>query len=154
MSRFPFLLLSATLALSACSHSGLPEPQGNWIELPLEPGIFHESAVEYRSGSYEIPVGAYEALEFHVAIAEGDTLVYSWEVSMSDPSLLAVEFHGHTDRAPDDPPGLLMFYKIHNEGSESGTLTAPFSGIHGWFLDNQSDEDIVVRMQLSGFYQE
>jgi len=33
-------------------------------------------------------------------------------------------------------------------------LTAPFSGIHGWYLNNQSTEDIVVVLNVAGFYSE
>lgn len=149
----PKLLLPAIFVLSACTHSDPAAPQGDWIELPLEPGIFSESAADFRSETFEIPLLPYQALEFHVSIAEGDTVVYSWDVDMAEPELLAVEYHGHTERAPDDPPGLLMFYKIHNDGQERGSLTAPFTGSHGWFLDNQSDQDIVVRLHLAGFYQ-
>jgi hypothetical protein len=31
-------------------------------------------------------------------------------------------------------------------------LTAPFDGVHGWYLQNQSDHPVVVRLQLAGFY--
>jgi hypothetical protein len=72
---------------------------------------------------------------------------------MENHELLEVEFHGHTDRVGNEP-GLLMFYKIHNDGEESETLTAPFSGIHGWYLNNKSAEDIVVVLNVAGFYSE
>ncbi|MAM70496.1 MAG: hypothetical protein CMP91_05055 [Gammaproteobacteria bacterium] len=143
------LTLSVGILLSSCAQ--LPEPVNGWIDIPLSENTFSESELEYRSDTIEIPLYAYDALEYKLGIAEGDTITYEWEVEMADPQLLEVEFHGHTERVGDDP-GLLMFYKIHNEGEESGTLTAPFSGIHGWYLNNQSEEDIVVSLRVAGFY--
>jgi hypothetical protein len=32
-------------------------------------------------------------------------------------------------------------------------LTAPFTGIHGWYLRNDADEPIVVRLKVAGFYE-
>lgn len=143
------LLIFALLILNACSN--LPEPVNGWIDIPLSEGTFAESDVAYRSETIEIPLSAYEALEYKLGMEEGDTITYQWTVAMQNPELLGVEFHGHTDRVGDEP-GLLMFYKIHNEGEESGTLTAPFSGIHGWYLNNQSEEAIVVTLNVAGFY--
>lgn len=143
--------LASLLFLSSCAQ--LPEPVNGWIDIPLTENTFSESAVTYKSGTYEIPLYAYEALEYKLGILEGDTVTYEWRVEMENPELLEVEFHGHTDRVGDEP-GLLMFYKIHNDGEESGTLTAPFSGIHGWYLNNQSAEDIVVVLNVAGFYSE
>lgn len=72
---------------------------------------------------------------------------------MENSELLDVDFHGHTNRIGDEP-NLLMYYKVHNDGQESGPLNAPFSGIHGWHLNNRSEEDIVLILNLSGFYSE
>ena len=47
-----------------------------------------------------------------------------------------------------------MFYKVHNEGRENGTLKAPFEGIHGWYLNNRSDRDVVVKLTASGFFED
>ncbi len=33
-----------------------------------------------------------------------------------------------------------------------GALRAPFTGIHGWYLNNQSTEDVVVRLKVAGHY--
>ncbi len=145
------LLLIPISLLASCAQ--LPEPVNGWIDIPLSENTFRESTVTYKTGSYEIPVYAYEALEYKLGILEGDAVAYEWSVAMANPELLEVEFHGHTDRIGDEP-GLLMYYKVHNEGKESGTLKAPFSGIHGWYLNNRSDEDIVVTLNVSGFYTE
>jgi hypothetical protein len=40
----------------------------------LSENAFSESAVTYKTGSYEIPVYAYEALEYKLGILKGDTV--------------------------------------------------------------------------------
>ena len=146
-----FLYLASVTFLFSCTQ--LPEPVNGWIDIPLSDNTFSESVISYKSGAYEIPIYAYEALEFQVAILENDTVNYEWSVDMDSPELLDVEFHGHTDRIGDEP-GLLMYYKVHNDGEGVGTLKAPFNGIHGWYFNNRSEEDIVIILNLSGFYTE
>jgi hypothetical protein len=34
----------------------------------------------------------------------------------------------------------------------SGTLMAPFSGIHGWFWENTGDRPVTVTLASAGFY--
>ncbi|HLT64040.1 MAG TPA: hypothetical protein VKZ92_05910 [Pseudohongiella sp.] len=158
--RFNPRLLSALTLLAAglagCNPQSsapapLPPAVNGWIEIPLAENIFGESSVPFQHGHYQIPLAAGEELEYKLRMLEGDSVVYRWSVDMQLPALLNVEFHGHTDRAPGED-GLLMFYKKHNEGHESGRLTAPFTGIHGWYLHNQSAENIVVELEVAGFY--
>lgn len=137
--------------LSSCTQ--LQAPVGNWIDVPLSENTFSENVASYRTGSYDIPLAGKQALEYKLGLLEGDSIVYTWTVEMIDSSLLNVEFHGHTERL-DDEPGKVMFYKIHQEGRGEGSLISPFNGIHGWYFNNQSDEDIVVHMNVSGFYTE
>jgi len=37
--------------------------------------------------------------------------------------------------------------------SEPGTLAAPFTGIHGWYLRNDAEAPIVVRLKVAGFHE-
>lgn len=64
---------------------------------------------------------------------------------------MIVEFHGHTPQV--DGVGDLMFYSKTGGSPESGVFTAPWTGIHGWYLKNDSGKDIVATLELAGFYQ-
>lgn len=151
------LVLAGCSSLSgppaAVSEIGVEGPPPEWIDVPLSPATWWEQSGSYHAGEYEIPVAAGSALEHKINMNEGDMVVYSWTVEMTDPELLGVEFHGHTERV-GDAPGTVMFYKIHTDGKESGSLRAPFTGVHGWYLNNQSDQDIVVRLKLAGAFTE
>lgn len=138
--------------LAACLISSAVHAQSaQWIDVPLSDATYWEQSSQYKTGEYQIAVAAGSALEHKISMAQGDMVVYSWTVEMPDSSQLTAEFHGHTERTGEEP-GTVMFYKIHNDGSESGTLKAPFTGIHGWYLNNSSDADIVVNLKVAGYY--
>ena len=147
----PLVCLLSLTFLVSCAQT--PTAVNGWIDIPLSENTYAQSSTDYKSGTYEIPVASGEALEYKLNIMEGDSVSYEWTVEMQDSELLEVEFHGHTDRVGEEP-GLRMFYSIHKDGRESGTLTAPFSGIHGWYLNNTSEEDVVVVLNVAGFYTE
>ena len=62
--------------------------------------------------------------------------------------MMLTEFHGHTKQV--DGVGDLMFYSKTGGSPQSGVFTAPWDGIHGWYLKNDSPKDVVVK--LAGFY--
>ena len=35
----------------------------------------------------------------------------------------------------------------------TGTLIAPFEGIHGWYFRNKNKEDVIVNLKLKGQYE-
>lgn len=141
------LLALLGLLQASCSET---EPE-DWIEVPLAEGVFFDSGSTMRQEIYEILVLSNSALEFKLGLGAGDSLSYQWDVDMTEPELLTAEFHGHTHRVNEEP-GTVMFYKIHTDGQEQGTLVAPFEGIHGWYLDNRSAEDITVNLTVAGFF--
>lgn len=132
--------------------SNLVTAQTEWMEVPLEEGIFFETATPYKQGEYDITVPAYSALEFQIAMKEGDVISYTWNANIADPALLDIEFHGHTE--PVDGKGTLIFYKVHNEGKGNGSMKAPFEGSHGWYLNNTGETDVMVKFSVSGFYED
>ena len=45
-----------------------------------------------------------------------------------------------------------MLRALADVKEESGVFTAPWTGIHGWYLKNDSAKDVVARLELAGFY--
>jgi hypothetical protein len=150
-------LTLASLALSACATTGSVDTAETsaspWIEIPLSEGTFREHGAEFRVDTIDIPLAPAEELEYKLGMREGDSVVYRWEaLEIPNPELLYSEFHGHTERV-GDAPGSLMFYRKATGSTESGTLVAPFTGIHGWYLVNSAEVAIVVRLHVAGFYE-
>lgn len=147
-ARVGGLLVLLSLGLAGCQE----EVTGDWIEVPLSDATFYESSREYQEGEYEILVLARSALEYKLGMDEGDAISYAWDVDMERAELLTTEFHGHTHRVGEEP-GTVMFYKIHQDGEGQGSLIAPFDGIHGWYFNNQSEQDISIQLRVAGFYE-
>ena len=139
------IVVGLTLATAASS-------QVEWNEMPLADGVFREYTTDYRTDVIDIPLGPLEELEYKLGLNEGDSIVYQWDAAdLKDPEMLYAEFHGHTP--PVNNVGDLMFYRKATGATERGTLVAPFTGIHGWYLRNDGDEPIVVRLKVAGFYE-
>jgi hypothetical protein len=128
--------------------------QPEWNEVPLKDGTYRQYKGTHRSDTVDIPVRPNGGeIEYMVKMRQGESLVYSWRaVEIAAPDKLTSEFHGHTDRAPGTT-GTLIFYRKGAGGTENGSLVAPFDGIHGWYLKNDTDRPVVVRLTLAGFYE-
>lgn len=109
--------------------------------------------VAFRTDTVEIPLAAAgdgtDDLEWKVRMRSGGTLVYSWSVDAP-----AEEFYSdmHGESAPS-PEVKVVTYRKGTGVASNGAIVAPFDGIHGWYLQNQAERPVVVRLQLSGFYE-
>jgi hypothetical protein len=100
---------------------------------------FHEETVTFT-------LAPGEGMEYKYRLAKGQALLFSWTASVP----VAFEAHAEPDGAPR---GYAQSYeKGTGRPSASGTLTAPFSGIHGWFWENPSDQPITVTLSTAGYY--
>ena len=127
----------ATANASAPASRSYPVPfRSDVIEIPLTTG-------DDTSGGNE--------LEYKVHLEKGAAYIYSWSVSgVSDPEEFYTEFHGHT--VSDGKSMTVAEYRKATGTSDNGVLTAPFTGIHGWYFQNQSVGAVKVTLRLAGFY--
>jgi hypothetical protein len=120
--------------------------------------LAREYEVGFRSDTIEIPLRDGDdrtrgnELEYKVRMKQGATLIYEWSVAdVGNPEEFYYDFHGHT-LAPNQEAMTVATYKQATGIGAKGALTAPFDGVHGWYLQNQSAKAVVVRIKLSGFY--
>jgi len=87
-----------------------------------------------------------EGIEYKYRLDKGEALLYSWK------STAPVDYELHAE--PDGAPrGYAQSYeKIPQRSGASGTLTAPFPGIHGWYWENKTSQEVTVTLTASGFY--
>ena len=143
---------AAFAVIGGLALTGGASSQVEWNELPLADGVFRQYAADYRTDVIDIPLGTGGELEYKLGLNEGASIVYQWDaVDLKVPESLYAEFHGHTE--PINNVGDLMFYRKASGDIERGTLVAPFTGIHGWYLRNDGDEAVVVRLKVAGFYE-
>ena len=146
------IAVALSVALTACRSEPAPGAGQDWIEVPLEDNVYWQHVEGYRTDTLEVNVPPGPGLEVKLAMRRGAPLVYTWHAAdMEDPAQLTSEFHGHTERQGGEP-GTVMFYRKATGDRESGSLVAPFDGIHGWFFRNDSSAPIVVQLEVAGFY--
>ena len=159
MARTPARLsIAAILLLGFFSEQGaaqratpVPQAVNGWREYPLRDGVISIQPAKWRTDTVDVHVPAGKGLEYKLTMKMGEGLVYNVRYgALADPSLMLTEFHGHTPQV--NGVGDLMFYSKTGGTPQSGVFTAPWDGIHGWYLKNDSAKDVVVTLQLAGFY--
>ena len=101
---------------------------------------------EFIEETVDFTVAAGEGMEYKYRLEQGEALLYSWTAT----GPVNYELHAEPDGAPR---GYAQTYELRQATSQaSGTLTAPFSGIHGWFWENLGDQEVTVTLTAAGFY--
>jgi len=130
----------------------LPPVVNGWREYPLRDGVIAIRPAKWRTDTVDVTVPAGKGLEYKLTMKKDETLVYNISYgTLADPAQMISEFHGHTPQV--DGVGDLMFYSKSGGSPQSGSFTAPWDGIHGWYLKNDSSRDVVVKLELAGFYE-
>jgi hypothetical protein len=138
-ARFGLLELGLTgqrvEALNAAASDGVA---GQAIIVGQE-RAFQEETIDFK-------IAPHDAMEYKYRLDKGEALLYSWKAS----GPVNYELHAEPDGAPR---GYAQSYEKGSQTPQaSGTLTAPFPGIHGWYWENTSDLEITVRLTAAGFY--
>jgi hypothetical protein len=118
-----------------------------------------EYETPFRSDMVEIPLGGFlsgvqnSELEYKVRMRKDATLIYSWEVEgAADRRDFHFDFHGHTTPKPGEAMTVSTYRQAFGL-RQQGALTAPFDGIQGWQFSNSSEQPVVVKLRLAGFYE-
>lgn len=112
---------------------------GGGVLLAPQEGSFHQETVTFE-------LKPSEGFEYKYRLEKGESLLYSW--SSSAP--MNTEFHAEPD---DGPRGYAQTYeKKDGMTGASGTLTAPFNGIHGWYWENTTNQPATVTLASAGYY--
>ena len=118
---------------------------GAAVMAPVQVGPLSHYGAPYKVDTATFELGPYEYLEYKYHLAQGASLLYSWEASAP----LIHDLHG----APDG--GAANAEVSHDKQTRvraSGSLAAPFAGMHGWYWENPGGTPIRIRLTTSGFY--
>lgn len=101
----------------------------------------------HSADTVEFVLGPFQSLEYKYQLAEGSSMIYSWQAT----SALVYDMHADPDNLEGEE-----FVESFDKGtatSSMGTYHAPFTGIHGWFWENRTFEEVVLRLHSAGFYE-
>ena len=108
--------------------------------------ILVPQSASFKSETVDFAIAPRQGMEYKYRLDKGEALLYSWRAS----GPVNVEFHAEPDGAPR---GYAQTYeKAERQTTASGTLTAPFAGIHGWYWENTTDQPITVTLTSAGYY--
>ena len=111
---------------------------------PAEILAIQERPFQHETIQLRIPPGQW--VEYKYRLDKGESLLYAWKAS----GPVNLDFHAEPDGGP---AGYAQSYEVKKAVTgESGTMTAPFSGIHGWYWQNTTDQEVTVTLTSSGFY--
>jgi hypothetical protein len=127
--------VAALTSSAANSANGAPQTE---IIVPQE-RKFKEETVDFK-------IAPHEGMEYKYRLDKGQALLFSWRATAP------VNYEAHAE--PDGAPrGYAQSYEKGQGRSEaSGTLNAPFAGIHGWFWENTTDQEVTVTLATAGYY--
>jgi len=99
----------------------------------------------FSSETVEFKIAPRQGMEYKYRLDKGEALLYSWKATAP----VNVEFHAEPDGGPQ---GYAQTYEKTQGTQAAGTLTAPFSGIHGWYWENTTNQEITVTLTSAGYY--
>lgn len=132
---------------------GEPSPEDELAALisgnirDAEPGTQKAYDTPFKTEVIEVPLASLEEVELKAHMEPGDTYVYSWTA----PHPVYVDMHGEPYTYPDEPA--IRYEERDGVASGHGRITATVPGMHGWFWLNTGEEDAVIEVRISGYYE-
>ena len=101
---------------------------------------------EFKMDVYEVVLAPYEYVEYKYRLEKDAAMLYSWSATAP----LKHDMHGEREAGGQGPPE--ETFDKEDRRQASGTLNAPFTGIHGWYWENPGGEPITIRLTTAGYY--
>ena len=115
---------------------------------PVQNGPVGEYPAEFKLDVVEITLQAYEYVEYKYRLEQGATMLYSWTANAP----VIHDLHGERASGANDGGPAEESFDKQDRRQASGSFTAPFAGIHGWYWENPGGESVTIRLTSSGFY--
>lgn len=112
-------------------------------EVAAAPPIEPAAPVWRDEVSYALAPG--QGVEVKLVMKEGVVAEFEWT---ANGSVLNYDTHG------DGGGNSVSYQQGRGVADQAGTLTAPFTGNHGWFWRNRTDKAVTVTLRVRGDYDE
>jgi len=142
--RLGLTSLAQANAPAAAGAAAAEAPPPESLE-PVRPGANTAQTIPLKQDMVTFKLGPFEGIEYKYRMEKGAGMVYSW----TSTGKVRFDFHGEPQGAPK---GYAESYEMAEGQKASGSFFAPTTGIHGWFWENLSTDDITVTLTSTGFY--
>lgn len=131
-------------------NSGLSDLAAAGEMTELERGALREGVINLtdeamRTDSWEFELAPYEAIEYKYTLAQGATMVFSWKGT----GPLNYDMHAHPFEGGE---ALTESFGVGEATEIKGGYVAPFSGIHGWYWQNRTMDNVTVTLNATGAF--
>jgi len=111
------------------------------------PSPFEKYDQAHKTDRTEFILEPFQSVEYKYYLQEGSAMVFSWTANGD----LLFDMHADPEGILDEE-GVESYEQTTGSGS-AGIYHASFTGIHGWYWENQSFTEITVRLESAGFYE-
>ena len=87
----------------------------------------------------------FESIEYKYRLNEGATILYSWEA----PAEVLFNMHSEPEGSA---PGYAVSFALSRSAASNGSYLAPFTGIHGWYWQNRTQQTLSIHLKTAGYY--
>ncbi|TDR17421.1 hypothetical protein [Marinicella litoralis] len=124
------------------------EPIVSQTEVNPVPDEANAAEFEFREDIVMITVPANKGIEYKFTLQAFSKLNYEWKTI--DASNIYFDFHGEP---AGDTTGYFESFTIATTNQMQGSATVPFTGSHGWYWKNSTNQDVSIELKTSGKYQ-
>jgi hypothetical protein len=135
------LSLIALAAVAPAAQQAVQPPPPTPDALVAQQGLFQTDSMQFT-------LAPKEGMEYKYRLAKGAGLLFSWTATAP----VHYELHSEPEAGPKGYAE--TFDKQDGRDSGHGNYVAPFSGIHGWYWENRTDSEVVLRLVSAGHYTE
>jgi hypothetical protein len=134
-------VLAAAATITIAAQQAVQPPPPTPDAFVAQPGMFKVDSMEFK-------LAPKEGMEYKYRLAKGAGLLFSWIATAP----VHYELHSEPEAGPKGYAE--TFDKHDSRDAAHGNYVAPFAGIHGWYWENRTDREVVVRIVSAGHYTE
>jgi hypothetical protein len=131
--------LGKMIGLSSLSQQAPAEPQTGYAN-HTEP---------YQTMEQRIDVPPRGELEFKFKLTTGGILLYTWNATAP----IYYDFHGEPTTEEGKMYLPFQSFEIDTKAQANGFLLPPFTGTHGWYWRNDSDQAVTIDLKATGYFE-
>jgi hypothetical protein len=109
----------------------------------LREGVLTPSAQTMHTDRWERELAPYEAIEFKYTMEQGQPLIFTWRATAP----VNYDMHSHPFEGGED---LTESFGVGDSEAMQGLYVAPFSGIHGWYWQNRTLDNVTLTLDTTG----